>query len=139
VKSVSEQTGRSMAQVRTRLVAASNVPVIRSLSAEGISTPGQSRHLDLELSAAQLKSLDGASQIELGFPQSIYEREMVRGVRLAAWWDRLVMDEECWPNKSTCRIETLMSRTIEAIFSRACWRDQEKPRENCPAGEGSNV
>ena len=48
--------------------------------------------LDLELSAEQLKSLDGPSQIELGFPQSIYEREMVRGVRYGGMWDRLVVD-----------------------------------------------
>ena len=40
----------------------------------------------------QMKSLDGASQIELGFPQSIYEREMVRGVRYGGMWDRLVVD-----------------------------------------------
>jgi aryl-alcohol dehydrogenase-like predicted oxidoreductase len=32
---------------------------------------------DPELSAQELKSLDGASQIELGFPQSIYEKESV--------------------------------------------------------------
>ena len=30
---------------------------------------------DLEFSAEQLKSLEGTSRIELGFPQSIYERE----------------------------------------------------------------
>jgi hypothetical protein len=39
-----------------------------------------------------LKSLDGASRIELGFPQSIYEREMVRGTRYGGIWDRLVVD-----------------------------------------------
>jgi diketogulonate reductase-like aldo/keto reductase len=48
--------------------------------------------LDLELSAEQLKSLDEASRIELGFPQSIYEREMVLGVRYGGMWDRLVVD-----------------------------------------------
>jgi hypothetical protein len=47
--------------------------------------------LDLELSAEQLKSLDGESQIDLGFPQSIYEREMVRGVRYGGMWDRLLL------------------------------------------------
>jgi len=50
--------------------------------------------LDLELSAEQLKSLDGASQIELGFPQSIYEREMVRAIRYGGAWDRLVLEGE---------------------------------------------
>jgi hypothetical protein len=47
--------------------------------------------LDLELSAEQLKSLDGASRIELGFPQSIYEREMVRAIRYGGTWDRLLL------------------------------------------------
>jgi hypothetical protein len=47
--------------------------------------------LDLELSSEQLKSLDGASRIEPGFPQSIYEREMVRAIRYGGTWDRLVV------------------------------------------------
>jgi len=47
--------------------------------------------LDLELSAEQLKSLDGASRIEYGFPQGIYEREMVRAVRYGGTWDRLLL------------------------------------------------
>ena len=47
--------------------------------------------LDLELSAEQLKSLDGASRIELGFPQSIYGREMVRSIRYGGTWDRLLL------------------------------------------------
>ena len=34
--------------------------------------------LDLELSAEELKSIDGASRMEPGFPQRIYDREMVR-------------------------------------------------------------
>ena len=45
--------------------------------------------LDMELSAEQLKSLDGASRIEPGFPQSIYDREMVRAIRYGGTWDRL--------------------------------------------------
>jgi hypothetical protein len=53
--------------------------------------------LDLELSAEQLKSLDGASQIEPGFPQSIYQREMVRGIRYGGTWDRLVLEGEDRP------------------------------------------
>jgi hypothetical protein len=39
-----------------------------------------------------MRSLDEANQIELGFPQSIYEREMVRGGRYGGMWDRLVVD-----------------------------------------------
>jgi diketogulonate reductase-like aldo/keto reductase len=47
--------------------------------------------LDLELSAEQLKSLDGASRIDPEFPQSIYEREMVRSIRYGGMWDRLLL------------------------------------------------
>ena len=36
---------------------------------------------DLEFSAEQLRSLEGTSPIELGFPQSIYKRGMVRANR----------------------------------------------------------
>ena len=46
---------------------------------------------DLELSAEQFKSLDGASRIEPGFPQSIYDREMVRVIRYGGTWDRLLL------------------------------------------------
>jgi hypothetical protein len=47
--------------------------------------------LDLELSAEQLKSLDAASQIELGFPPALYEKEMVRAIRSGGVWDRLLL------------------------------------------------
>jgi hypothetical protein len=46
----------------------------------------------MELSAEQLKSLDGASRIEPGFPQSIYDREMVREIRYGGTWDRLLLE-----------------------------------------------
>ncbi len=69
------------------------VPVIPIIGARKVSQLQDNlASLDLELSAEQMRSLDGASQIELGFPQSIYEREMVRGVRYGGMWDRLVVD-----------------------------------------------
>src|SRR3984893_15759864 len=92
VKSVDEQTGRSMAQVALAWLRHRTVPVIPIIGARKVSQLQDNlASLDLELSAEQLKSLDGASQIELGFPQSIYEREMVRGVRYGGMWDRLVV------------------------------------------------
>ena len=60
--------------------------------------------LDLELSAEQLKSLDGASRIDLGFPQSIYERETVRAVRYGGIWDSLLLE---------CSIPLLASGNIK--------------------------
>jgi hypothetical protein len=47
--------------------------------------------LDLELTSEQLKSLGRASRIELGFPQSIYEKEVVRSIRYGGTWDRLLL------------------------------------------------
>jgi aryl-alcohol dehydrogenase-like predicted oxidoreductase len=93
VKAVSEQVGRSMAQVALAWLRHQTVPVIPIMGARKVSQLQDNlASLDLELSAEQLKSLDGASQIELGFPQSIYEREMVRGVRYGGMWDSLVVD-----------------------------------------------
>jgi aryl-alcohol dehydrogenase-like predicted oxidoreductase len=93
VKAVSEQVGRSMAQVALAWLRYRTVPVIPIIGARKVlQLQDNLASFDLELSAEQLKSLDGASQIELGFPQSIYEREMVRGVRYGGMWDRLVVD-----------------------------------------------
>jgi diketogulonate reductase-like aldo/keto reductase len=67
------------------------VPVIPIIGARKVSQLQDNlASLDLELSAEQLKSLDGASRIDLGFPQSIYERETVRAIRYGGVWGRLV-------------------------------------------------
>src|SRR6266436_138726 len=92
VKAVSEQVGRSMAQVALAWLRYQTVPVIPIIGARKVSQLQDNlASLDLELSAEQLKSLDGASRIELGFPQSIYEREMVLAIRYGGMWDRLLL------------------------------------------------
>src|ERR1700724_3241138 len=92
VKSVSEQTGRSMAQVALAWLRYRTVPVIPILGARKVSQLQDNlASLDLELSAEQLRSLDGASRIEPGFPQSIYERKRVREIRYGGTWDRLLL------------------------------------------------
>jgi aryl-alcohol dehydrogenase-like predicted oxidoreductase len=92
VKSVAEQTSRSMAQVALAWLRHRTMPVIPIIGARKVSQLQDNlASLDLELSAEHLKSLDGASHIELGFPQSMYEREMVRGVRYGGTRDRLVL------------------------------------------------
>jgi aryl-alcohol dehydrogenase-like predicted oxidoreductase len=92
VKSVSEQAGRSMAQVALAWLHHRTLPVIPIIGARKVS-PLQDNlaSLDLVLSAEQLKSLDAASQIDLGFPQSLYEREMVRSIRYGGMWERLAL------------------------------------------------
>jgi len=92
VKSVSEQADRSMAQVALAWLRHQTVPVIPIIGARKVSQLQDNlASLDLELSVEQLKSLDGASRIELGFPQSIYEREMVHAIRYGGVWDRLLL------------------------------------------------
>jgi len=92
VKSVSEQVDRSMAQVALAWLRHRTVPVIPIMGARKVSQLQDNlAGLDLELSAEQLKSLDAASRIEFGFPQSIYEREMVRSIRYGGTWHRLLL------------------------------------------------
>jgi aryl-alcohol dehydrogenase-like predicted oxidoreductase len=92
VKSVSDQVGRSMAQVALAWLRHQTVPVIPIIGARKVSQLQDNLgNLDLELSAEQLNSLDGASRIELGFPQSLYEREMVRSIRFGGTRDRLLL------------------------------------------------
>jgi aryl-alcohol dehydrogenase-like predicted oxidoreductase len=92
VKSVSEQTGRSMAQVALAWLRHRTAPVIPIIGARKASQLQDNlASLDLDLSAEQLKSLDGASRIELGFPQGLYEKEMVRATMYGGMWDRLVL------------------------------------------------
>src|SRR3981081_3614369 len=92
VKSVAEQTGRSMAQVALAWLRHQTVPVIPIIGARKVSQLQDNlASLDMGLSAEQLKSLDRASRIEPGFPESIYEKEMVRAIRYGGVWDRLLL------------------------------------------------
>jgi aryl-alcohol dehydrogenase-like predicted oxidoreductase len=92
VKSVSEQVGRSLAQVALAWLRHQTVSVIPIIGARKVpQLQDNLSSLDLVLSPEQLKSLDGPSQIEPGFPQSIYEREMVRGIRYGGTWDHLLL------------------------------------------------
>jgi aryl-alcohol dehydrogenase-like predicted oxidoreductase len=90
--SVSQQVGRSMAQVALAWLRHQKVPVIPIIGARKVSQLQDNLgSLDLELSPEQLKSLDGESRIEPEFPQSIYEREMVRSIRYGGVRDRLLV------------------------------------------------
>jgi aryl-alcohol dehydrogenase-like predicted oxidoreductase len=92
VKAVSEQTGRSMAQVALAWLRYRAVPIIPIIGARKLSQLQDNlASLDLELSAEQLKSLDAASRFELEFPQRLYEKEMVRAIRYGGTWDRLLV------------------------------------------------
>ena len=79
VKTVSDEIGRSMAQVALAWLRYRPVPVIPIIGARKLSQLQDNlTSFDLTLSADQLKTLDEASRIELGFPHDFYAKEMVR-------------------------------------------------------------
>ncbi len=82
VKKVADESGRSLAQVALAWLRHRPVPVIPIIGARKLSQfQDNLASLDLTLSADQLKTLDEASRIELGFPHDFYAREMVRAIR----------------------------------------------------------
>jgi aryl-alcohol dehydrogenase-like predicted oxidoreductase len=92
LKAVSQQTGRSMAQVALAWLRHQTVRIIPIIGARKVSQLQDNlASLDLQLSAEQLKSLDGASRIEPGFPQRMYEKEMVRAIRYGGTWEGLLL------------------------------------------------
>lgn len=79
VKTVSDEIDRSMAQVALAWLRYRPVPVIPIIGARKLSQLQDNlAGFDLTLSADQLKTLDEASRIELGFPHDFYAKEMVR-------------------------------------------------------------
>src|SRR6267378_3614685 len=81
VKTVSDQVGRSMAQVALAWLRYRPVPVIPIIGARKLSQLQDNlASFDLTLSANHLKTLEEASQVELGFPYDIYAKAMPRGV-----------------------------------------------------------
>ena len=77
VRTVSEQSGRSMAQVALSWLRYRAVPVIPIIGARKLSQLHDNlASFDLALSAEQLKTLDQASRIELGFPHDFFNKEL---------------------------------------------------------------
>ena len=75
VKTVSDEIGRSMAQVALAWLRYRPVPVIPIIGARKLSQLQDNlASFDLTLSADQLKTLDEASRIELGFPHDLYAK-----------------------------------------------------------------
>ena len=92
VKAVSDQTGRSMAQVALAWLRYRPVPVIPIIGARKLSQLQDNlASFDLKLSAEHLHSLDEASRIELGFPHDLYSKEAVSAIRYGGMSDRLLV------------------------------------------------
>jgi len=91
LKSVSDETGRSMAQVALAWLRYRPVPVIPIIGARKLSQfQDNLASFDLTLSADQLKTLDEASRIELGFPYNIYAKAMPRAVCYGGLRDQIL-------------------------------------------------
>ena len=90
-KSVSDDTARSMAQVALAWLRYRPVPVIPILGARNLSQfQDNLASFDLTLSADQLKTLDEASRVELGFPYDIYAKAMPRAVCYGGLRDQIL-------------------------------------------------
>ena len=75
VKTVSDEIGHSMAQVALAWLRYRAVPVIPIIGARKLSQLQDNlASFDLTLSADQLRMLDEASRIELGFPHDLYPK-----------------------------------------------------------------
>ena len=91
VKAVSDQTGRGMAQVALAWLRYRPVPVIPIIGARKLSQLQDNlASLDMTLSTEQVKALDEASQIDLGFPYDIYAKEFVRAIAYGGMRDQIM-------------------------------------------------
>jgi len=91
VKTVSDEIGRSMAQVALAWLRYRPVPVIPIIGARKLSQLQDNlASFNLTLSAEQLKTLDEASRIELGFPHDMYAKEMVRATAYGGLRDQIL-------------------------------------------------
>jgi aryl-alcohol dehydrogenase-like predicted oxidoreductase len=92
VKTVADQTGRSMAQVALAWLRSRPAPVIPIIGARKLSQfQDNLASIDLSLSTEQLKMLDEASRIELGFPHEFYAKEMVVSLIYGGMADQIVV------------------------------------------------
>jgi aryl-alcohol dehydrogenase-like predicted oxidoreductase len=91
VKTVSEQTGRSMAQIALAWLHNRSAPVIPIIGTrKRTQLQDNLASLELALSADQLKILDEASRIGLGFPHDLYTRELVHAVSYGGLRNRIL-------------------------------------------------
>jgi aryl-alcohol dehydrogenase-like predicted oxidoreductase len=91
VKSVSDETGRSMAQVALAWLRHRPVPVIPIIGARKLSQLQDNlASFDLTLSADNFKKLDEASRIELGFPYDMYAKALPRAICYGGLRDQIL-------------------------------------------------
>jgi len=92
VKAIADEVGRSMAQVALTWRRYRPLSVIPIVGARKLSQLKDNlASADVSFSAKQLKTLDEASRIELGFPHEFYTRDMVLGFVYGGMRDRIVV------------------------------------------------
>jgi aryl-alcohol dehydrogenase-like predicted oxidoreductase len=91
VKQVADQTGRSMAQVALAWLRYRSVPVIPILGARKLTQLHDNlASLELQLTLEQVKALDQASPIDLGFPYELYAKEIPRTIAYGGLRDKIL-------------------------------------------------
>jgi len=92
VKSVSSQTGHSMAQVALAWLLHRPVPVFPIVGARKLSQLQDNlASTELSLTPDQLKDLDKASAVDMGFPNTFYPKDIVRNFVYAGMRDRIIV------------------------------------------------
>jgi aryl-alcohol dehydrogenase-like predicted oxidoreductase len=91
-RAVAEEVGCSMAQVALAWLRHRSHPVIPILGARKVSQLRDNLgSLDLVLSAEQIRALDEASRVRMGFPHELLESEMLRSSAYGGMRDRLLV------------------------------------------------
>ena len=91
VETVSKQTGQSMAQVALAWLQYRNQPIIPILGARKLSQLQDNLASgELKLSAEQVRSLDEASNIDMGFPQDFFSRDAIRNITYGGMRDSII-------------------------------------------------
>ena len=91
IKNVSDEAGRSMAQVALAWLRYRPVHVIPIIGARKLSQfEVNLASLEVTLSADQLNTLDEASRIELGFPYEMYAKAMPRAIAYGGMRDQIL-------------------------------------------------
>ena len=92
LRSVSDETGRSLAQVALAWLRYREVPVIPIIGARKLAQVHDNLDsLSLTLSPEQRKALDAASHIDLGFPHDFFANPMVVGLVYGGMRDRILL------------------------------------------------
>jgi aryl-alcohol dehydrogenase-like predicted oxidoreductase len=91
VQKVSQQVGRSAAQVALAWLRYRDIPIIPIIGARRMDQLRDNlASLELNLTAEQISALNQASAIEMGFPQEFYDNELVKAFAYGGLRDKIL-------------------------------------------------